>query len=141
MRRTRELANWPSRRTNRVATGLALTLSAALVLGACGDGDDDGSGTGPGRSEVTAEPVVGARDVNFDPERVTVPAGEQVTLTFENHDDGVMHNFHLDAPGDPATDVFAGPGERQLELQVEEGEYEFRCDVHSQMSGALVAAP
>lgn len=130
-----------SRRRDRIATGLAVSLGAVLVLGACGDGDDESGDSGGGGSEVTAEPVVGARDISFDPDRVVVPAGEQVTLTFQNHDDGITHNFHLDAPGDPATDIFAGPGDRELELQLGDGEYEFRCDVHSQMRGTLVAEP
>lgn len=131
--------NRPRPRRNRIVTGLALSFSAVLLLGACGD-DDEPAGGDDG-AEVTTEPVVGARDVSFDPDRVAVPAGEQVTLTFENHDDGITHNFHLDAPADPATDVFAGPGERELELRLDEGEYEYRCDVHSQMRGTLVAEP
>lgn len=129
-----------SRRAHRrrFPVALALLSAATLAAGACGDGDDATGGNG---GEVATEPVVEAHDLAFAPDRVTVPVGEQVTLTFENHDDGVAHSLRVDAPGDPATEVFAGPDERELDLRLEAGEYTFRCDVHSQMTGTLVAAP
>ncbi len=74
---------------------------------------------------------------------MTAPAGSDLQVTFENHDDGVPHNVALygDAgfstklfeseikPG-PATDRFTIPG-------LIAGNYQFMCTVHPNMTAML----
>lgn len=50
-----------------------------------------------------------------------------------------IHNFHLTGPGvDVGTDV-AGTGEETFAVTFESGQYDYVCDPHPSMSGALRA--
>ena len=99
--------------------------------------------TGPadGGTVATEITVVG-KDILFDTDVVTVPAGEEVTITFENQDDGVPHNFRVQAgaEGDFKTEIESGPISQTLTFTIgEPGSYTFLCDVHPDpMRGQLV---
>ena len=114
---------------------------------------DVGGGTaecGPDDAEVLTDlevlAPVGATGTGFEPTCLVAPAGEQLTLTFENADAGQLHNADfltevggetLFTSGDPVT----GPetqGPADVDPQ-EEGSYYFQCDVHPDtMTGTLV---
>jgi plastocyanin len=121
---------------------VALLAVLALLLSACGDDDGDG-----GRSVGTeAEPVtdftIVAEDTRFDLDRIVVPAGEEVTATIDNRDDGIGHNLSVALPdGDAKTEVEAGPVEQTLRFTMPEpGEYDFVCDPHvATMKGVVQA--
>jgi plastocyanin len=79
----------------------------------------------------------------FDVEEVTAPAGP-ITVIFDNRDGGVLHNIHFfagdDADGEDVgeTELEVGPIEQVLELNLEPGEYYYRCDAHpTTMEGIL----
>ncbi len=86
--------------------------------------------------------VVATDAADFATSQLVVPAGEPITITFENNDEVASHNLHIEgvAGGTAATPVI-GPGEEaELELTVEPGEYRYICDVHpSTMIGTLTA--
>jgi plastocyanin len=98
-------------------------------------------------TDITVTASVGAAGTGFDQTCIVAPAGEQLSLTFENKDTGQLHNadFYTEAPptgtelfksGDPA----AGP-ETQTEPNVppqKEGTYYFQCDVHTNMNGTFL---
>jgi len=71
-----------------------------------------------------------------------VPAGQQVTITFDHQDVGIFHNFHVQAgaAGDFKTEIEQGPVKQTLTFTIDRpGSYTFICDVHpNQMTGTLV---
>lgn len=89
--------------------------------------------TAPGPVSLT----VVARGIRFQQTELTVNAGAQVTLTFDNQD-SVSHN--VDIAGVAKTDIFAGPGQATITFTAPApGSYAYRCDVHpNAMQGTLI---
>lgn len=142
--------------------GLAAAVAASgLILAACGGGGGGKTPTaaatkapattaptttavtpaaGGGQQASTA--TISARDVKFDTDQLNLAAGS-VTITFQNQDTGVPHNFavyrdqgYTDKVG--ATDLGTGPDTQQLTVTLDPGAYYFRCDVHpTQMTGKI----
>lgn len=91
-------------------------------------------------SEVTLV----ASSVRFEQRSLAAPAGE-VTIAFDNRDQGVSHNVHVfrgnDASGDDvgSTEIETGAIRQTLALgDLAAGSYFYQCDVHpSQMTGTL----
>lgn len=88
---------------------------------------------------------VAAENVAFDTETITVPAGAEVTVEFENRDDGIPHNIavYTDVSATQAIfvgEIVTGPGRATYTFTApsEPGTYFFRCDVHPSMNGAFV---
>ena len=99
---------------------------------------------GPPPSAPAGGAVIVARDLAFDQTRLEVPAGVAFALLFENRD-GAPHNVAiLDPPDDHAVftgEIFGGPGSRTYTVPaIAAGTYKFRCDVHPEMTGTVVAA-
>ncbi len=125
------------------AVALAITffpvlMSALPVAG--GDGGDDGNGGGPAPDPA---PVIGTDSVlEFDTAQVMVPAGEPLSITFENRQAGVPHDVDI-RQGEAVTfdgEVITGPAEVVYEVSpLEAGEYTFFCSIHPPMTGTLTA--
>jgi plastocyanin len=127
-------------------TKLLLPILACLVLGlaACGGDDDGGGGGGGGSTEQSgggggAGVEVSMENVQFDPQDVTVKAGE--TITFTNNE-SIPHDVHkTSGPGDDFSS--GGSGEMQqgdtFELTLDQpGSYEYVCNVHAPgMAGTI----
>jgi azurin len=76
-------------------------LAAALALTACGGG-------GEAESNNTFE-VSGTTDLQFEPATLTIPAGEEVTINFQNEAAaGIPHNFVVVPQGQEDAAVEAG---------------------------------
>lgn len=121
-------------------------LALGLVAAGCG-GDDEETGGGGGAS-TTEQPAdtgggggaeVSMENIQFEPEELTVSAGE--TITFTNNE-AVPHDVHKTSG--PGEDFASGPsGGMQegdtFELTLDEpGQYEYVCDVHAPgMSGTI----
>jgi plastocyanin len=125
------------RRTYRSLAAIAL---AAALAGCAGSQVSTVIGT------VSDGPTITALNVAFDRSELTVPAGEATGLLFDNRD-SVPHNVAIYAD-DTATQplfvgqVFSGPGSMRYELPaLAPGRYLFRCDVHQEMRGSIVATP
>jgi plastocyanin len=86
-----------------------------------------------------------ADDLTFDTTEITVPAGAEVAINFDNQD-GSPHNFALYADAPAQEPVFVGEivtGGQAVEYRFtapdEPGTYFFRCDVHpSTMTGDFI---
>jgi len=95
---------------------------------------------------VTRPVTLTARNFTFDTDRITVPAGSTVIMTFINNDAGVPHNFALYTDKTAATKIFAGDlvtGVKTVTYSFTApsvpGNYFFRCDVHPElMTGTFV---
>lgn len=90
-----------------------------------------------------------AEGVAFDTETLTLPAGEEVSLEFDNRDQGTVHNVAIyeneadaQAQGNALFDGqdITGPATTTYEFEAPPpGEYLFQCDVHPDMNGTVVA--
>ncbi len=88
--------------------------------------------------------------ITFDREQLSIPAGTEVTIVADNIDTGLSHNFAVYASREVAesegqsaalamTEECKGPCTRQLTLNLDTGEYFFRCEVHPPiMTGTLI---
>jgi len=87
--------------------------------------------------------VIEARDMVFVQTEVEVPAGKAFTLVFDNSGDKYPHNVSIDDAS--GANVFRGDvidGGKTIEYQVPAlaaGNYGFKCDVHPNMTGTVVA--
>ena len=124
-------------RPHRFAWLAAIALIVASTASACGASEP----------VITAEPnspTIGARDTKFDRSELHVPAGRAFTLVFDNQD-GASHNvaIYRDAAMSQSVfggSVFGGPATRVYAVpQLTAGTYYFRCDVHHEMQGTVVA--
>ncbi|MEX2236894.1 MAG: cupredoxin domain-containing protein [Dehalococcoidia bacterium] len=118
---------------NRFLIAGALIPAVLLFAAACGgDDDDDVSEEGDdGGGEASTELTVVTVDNAFEPTDLTVPAGEEVTVTIRN-DGTALHNLHVVADGqDFVSEDLNGGDESTLTFTVgEPGTYEFMCDYH-----------
>lgn len=129
-------------RMRRRAMIVAAAVLAGRSLGGCGGDDappDPRQGAGCAAAEA-GEATVVAEDLAWRPTCLEVPADTPVTVVVDNRDDGVNHNLHLtDAPGEPTTELEAGPVVQRLDLDLPVGTYRFVCDIHPTMVGSLEA--
>jgi plastocyanin len=118
----------------------ALVLLAGSLLVACT------STASPAGSPPTPPPggtIITALGVAFDRTELAVPAGKPFPLLFENRD-GAPHNVSIydEAGAQPlfVGEIFGGPGSRTYDVPpIPAGAHRFRCDVHPEMAGTVVA--
>ena len=87
-----------------------------------------------------------ASGIAFDRGQITVPAGSQVTINFDNRDTGIPHNFALYADISATApifkgDIITGPSMTTyyFTAPARPGTYYFQCDVHpSLMNGQFI---
>lgn len=151
-------------RPNAILLVALLLLSAGLLIAGCTAPGGDGTQPTPtetittptatGTPPATATTATGgqtttidisADDMAFDTSTITVPAGAEVTVVFDNQDDGIPHNvaFYTDSSATEEIfvgDTVAGPGTVTYIFTAPEepGTYYFQCDVHPDMNGDFV---
>ncbi|MGI8684537.1 MAG: cupredoxin domain-containing protein, partial [Acidimicrobiales bacterium] len=134
-----------------VATRPRVTSSAVLALVGLAVVATAGAGiTGVAAGEREFHPHEGhgevvhlhAEEVKFDTDKITVKAGEEVTVDFLNSDIDVYHNLAVyegDGPDAPPIfngEGFAGDDERVYTFKAPPpGAYVFVCDFHPNMKG------
>ncbi len=122
--------------TTTTTTGTTATTSATT-------GVQTTSGGAAGQATAIA---LTAQNVKFDKTTISVPTGAQVTLTLNNMDSGVPHNFALYTDASAGTTIFKGqivngPGTVTYTFTAPStpGTYFFRCDVHpTTMTGSFI---
>ena len=117
---------------------LPLLLTALIV--ACGPASGAGE---PPPSAPAGGLVITAANIAFDRNELDVPADKAFQLLFENRE-GAPHNVRIYGTSvDQALfvgEVFGGPGSRAYDVPpLPAGSYSFRCDVHPDMAGTVVA--
>lgn len=112
-----------------------VALAGVAGLVACGGDDVD-----PGPPVAAA--TITSTGSDFDIEAFAVRVAEEVTVTYDNQDDGVAHNLRFDVKGeeDPQTTTANGPDTQTISFSVPDaGSYTYICDVHpAAMRGTLV---
>jgi len=99
---------------------------------------------GSGNQDVTVD--LTASNIAFDLQTITVPAGAEVKINFDNKDAGVAHNFALYEDSSAQQSIFVGQiinGPATItytfNAPAEPGSYFFRCDPHpAQMTGTFI---
>lgn len=128
----------------RLIATLALA-TVALAAAACSSTNAGAGAQDPsaGPADPNA-PVIVADALRFTAAEVSVPAGKPFRLTFENRE-GPPHNvaIYTDASASQVVyqgEIFSGPATKVYDVPaLDAGSYFFRCDVHPDMKGALVA--
>jgi plastocyanin len=146
---------------------LLVLVIAGLFGAACGD-DDEGGGNGGEATTRPASPTedegengsptdgagdedsvvleITAENTTFDETELTAPAGADVTLIYDNDDDGIDHNWSLYETPESTEALFEGPlttGIEQVRYEFtapeEPGTYHYHCDIHpTQMDGDFI---
>ena len=124
----------------RTARGVLLVVIATGLVAACAATT---GAVGPIPSAPPGGIVVTADDIAFDRPRLEVPAGRPFPLLFQNRE-STPHNITIFDQADGQTlfvgETFGGPDVRTYDVAaIPAGTYGFRCDVHSEMSGTLIA--
>jgi plastocyanin len=90
--------------------------------------------------------TVTAKSLSFSTKEIDLPAGQAITLTFDNQDAGIPHNIAIYADSSKAKNLFRGaqfPGVASQPYAIpalDPGTYYFQCDVHNTMNGTVVVA-
>lgn len=122
---------------------LALVTLAAAACGSGSAGTPSGSAS-PAPSADPGRPLIVADQIRFERDRYEVPAGKPFTLVFENRE-SAPHNVAVYTDSSAKTplfvgEIFGGAASRPYALpSLAAGAYFFRCDVHPDMQGTLVA--
>ncbi len=104
-----------------------------------------GGGTGPGGPGAGGGETVVAQSLAFDTATIELEP-VPTTITFENRDAGVQHNIAIFSDSSLGDELFNGElitGPATVEYAVPAlppGEHYFQCDVHPNMSGAVVVS-
>jgi len=96
----------------------------------------------PTASPATSlEPItltVTARNIEFLPGSLTIPAHVAVTLVMDNQDTGVLHDLGVNVVGGGRTETCKGPCESSFVFAAHvPGLYHFFCSLHPEMVGEL----
>ncbi len=88
-------------------------------------------------------PTIVAKDMKFQTPSVEVKAGENVTIHFDNQD-SAPHNVGIYADSSASKSISVGEvvssaKADQVVPALQPGTYFFRCDVHHDMTGTIVA--
>jgi plastocyanin len=88
-----------------------------------------------------------AKDTAFDTDEIHLPADTPSAIAVDN-EDPFAHNLSIyeddTASGVPlfTFEPFSGPETKTFDVEaLAEGEYYFRCDIHTNMNGTVVVAP
>jgi uncharacterized cupredoxin-like copper-binding protein len=116
-------------------TLMSVALVAVLAVAACGSDDDDNDG---GNAELTGTPVSMKDSMRFEPNALTVKAGDEVQIALSN-DGAIKHNMSIEDAdvdkdldgGDSTTVTFTAPDSP--------GEYKIYCNIPGHEAAGMTA--
>ncbi|MEX0989736.1 MAG: cupredoxin domain-containing protein [Actinomycetota bacterium] len=129
-------------------TELALANPSPTATGPPAAAEPTGEPTGQAETELTIVAPPGAIGTGFDTASLLAAAKEDLTVTFDNQDPGVPHNWKLfDGADDAAPEIassadLTGPASEDVSVEpLDPGDYFYLCSFHpTTMTGTLTAA-
>jgi len=123
----------------RLVATLGLVVVAAVAAACSSTSAVQPAASGP----VADGPTIVAKDMKFQTTSVEVKAGTNVTVHFDNQD-SAPHNVAIYTDSGAGTPVSVGQvitssKADQVVPALKAGTYFFRCDVHHDMTGTIVA--
>jgi plastocyanin len=123
----------------RLVATLGLLIVAAVAAACSSSASAPAAPSGP----VADGPTIVAKDMKFQTSSVEVKAGSNVTIHFDNQD-SVPHNVAIYTDSSASSPLSVGQvvtSEKsdQVVPALKAGTYFFRCDVHHDMTGTIVA--
>jgi plastocyanin len=117
----------------------ALLIGVVAVLAACSGGGAAASVSPPPGVDASID----AKDIKFSASTLNVPAGKPFHLFFRNLE-GAPHNVAIYRDSSAGQPIFVGETITNTATTynvpvIPAGTYFFRCDVHPQMNGSVVA--
>lgn len=116
-------------------TSLLLAILALLIVPACAAESMSGALNNTTSNSVTVD--ITAKSFAFNTSTITVPAGANVTINFNNMDAGIPHNVAIYENKDAKKAIYVGAvfkGPKTVTYNftapTTPGTYFFRCDVH-----------
>lgn len=124
----------------RGAVVLVLPLVLAAVI-SCGGGDaTDNGNVATSPATPTTNVTIVATDNKYDLKKITVPAGQQVTLVYQNKGSAI-HDFRvLGIKSDDGAEITTPLDTKDHTITFtisKPGTYDYKCDVHPDMNGKL----
>ena len=122
----------------------SVVLGLGLLVAACSGGGGLGYQVAPASLDPNS-PTLVATNMAFDRSQLAVPANTPLILVFENHD-AVSHDVSIYRDASAHERVFegvlfSGPATRWYPVPaLAPGTYVFRCDLHPNMTGTIVAS-
>jgi plastocyanin len=129
---------------NGVRRTIAIAAFVLAIAGLAACSPTVGSSSASAVVASPGSPTITARGLRFDRTELGVPAGHSFSLVFDN-EDGAPHNIAIyDDQSAQASrfvgEIFGGPASRAYAVPaLKAGTYFFRCDLHHDMSGTVVA--
>ena len=126
----------------RFILGLGFAALTLITVACPGTAASPGTPSADPSTPAGDEIVIVAKDLQFSPTTVEVPAGEPVTIVLDNQE-AAPHNIAVkDASG---AEVFKGEigSSKQIDNAVPAltaGTYTFWCEVHPDMTGTITAS-
>jgi plastocyanin len=124
--------------------GLEFAVKSPTPTGAQPTAQPTGGGTEQCTTAENGELTVTAQGIAFDTACIQIPAGEKVTIHFDNKDAGTLHNVAVFPSEQDLTnpmfrgDTVTGPDTIDYEVgPFDAGDYYFHCDVHPSMNGTF----
>lgn len=126
----------------RRAMFAACALSALLTIGACGGGGDSGTNPPPPPPPppptlVHAARVTATSGLAFDPNAVSIPAGDTIYYTFQS----VLHNVVFDNTAGSPANVPSTQNETVKRVFSTAGTFNYHCSIHPSMTGTITVTP
>jgi plastocyanin len=133
----------PSNNTSRSLTGNNVTRN--VTRNGTSNATQGGNTSGGGQ---TATISISAQNIAFNTSSVSVPAGSQVTVKFDNKDNGIPHTFSVYKDSSASQAIFKGQAitgpattTYTFTAPTTPGTYYFRCDIHpTQMNGQFIVS-
>jgi plastocyanin len=123
----------------RILLALGLVALAAISAACSSAAAKPPAPSGP----AVDGPTIVAKDMKFQTAAVEVKAGSNVTIHFDNQD-SAPHNVAIYTDSSASTPISVGEvvtstKADQVVPALQPGTYFFRCDVHHDMTGTIVA--
>lgn len=128
----------------RVTKSVALAaIAATVLLSGCGSSSSSSASDGKCQKVENGAVTVVSKSISFTPDCLEMAPGD-LTVTYDNEEKGISHNFHLEGATPKEADkdrTVLKPGvdtQTVSYVDLQPGTYRYICDLHPTMTGKLI---